>query len=57
MWACPRGWGGYIGGWGLVPPNMGPQGMTTGYSRQVGGTHRTGMLSCFVNEKLRQKLT
>ena len=37
-WVCPAGL--YV--W---------RGMTTGYSRQAGGTHRTGMLSCFINEK------
>ena len=52
---CPRGWGGLLhregwcappGGWGLgrPPPHLD----TTGYGQRAGGTHRTGMHSCFL---------
>ena len=37
-------------GWlGTHPPPVHGTWVTTGYGRQVGGTHPTGMLSCFIH--------
>ena len=41
--------GGYVWGWVPTPPPLPIHGTwdTAGYGRQTGGTHPTGMLSCF----------